>query len=320
MSKRTIGDYILRGFVSRDKATVDAVMKEAEAALALDAKNGNGNGEHDEPDGDEGKQAIIIHNHHNEGGNGTDDTDASGGDDDWKKAVDTQMKELRDGLAKLTDMMTTRAASKDEDKGDDDDDDKKESKDQDVPLPASAGEGAQTGIDPPSAEPDLMEADPALKMGPTMMGDAANRSRINQAMNNVIRDTKARAEVLSPGIKIGVLDGALGDDRMRQAGQRICDTRRKALVAAAGNERGMVAVGRHTADSIKTMSCDAVRMLFIDASDRMRQMNNAQNLPSPQFGDMRRAANSDLRSRIEGINKRNAEFWATQGGVGRRAG
>jgi hypothetical protein len=51
----------------------------------------------------------------------------------------------------------------------------------------------------------------------------------------------------------------------------------------------------------------------------MRQMNNAQNLPSPQFGDHRRAANNDLRSQIEGINKRNAEFWERSGGVARRA-
>jgi hypothetical protein len=105
---------------------------------------------------------------------------------------------------------------------------------------------------------------------------------------------------------------------MTQAGRQICDTRRKALMAASGNERGMVAIGRHTKDAIEVMSCDAVRMLFIDASDRMRSMNNAANLPSPTFGTTRRQANDTLRGRIEQINARNAEFWSTHGGTGRR--
>jgi hypothetical protein len=153
-----------------------------------------------------------------------------------------------------------------------------------------------------------------------MMGDSTQVARLNQAMAKLTRDTKARAEVLNPGMKIGILDGAPGDDRLQVAGKRICDIRRSALTAAAGSERGMVAIGRHTADAIKVMSCDAVRMLFIDASDRMRSMNNAANLPSPQFGDTRRAANLGLRSQIEGINKRNAEFWSANGGTARRVG
>jgi hypothetical protein len=313
MSKRTLRDYINSAFLARDKASATAIADAAEEELP----------EHGEPDGDEGKQAIVIHNHHNEGGNGTDDADdpdKKDDDDDWKKKTEDTLKELRDGLAKITDMLTHRDAdnpfAKKDDKDDDDKDDKDDVKDQDL----NTGEQAATGTLPPSAEPDLMEADPALKTGPSMMGDATYTARINSAMNNLIRDTKARAEVLNPGMKIGVLDGALGENRMTQAGQRICDIRRSALVAAAGNERGMTAVGRHTQDAIKTMSCDAVRMLFIDASDRMRQMNNAANRPSPMFGDMRRASNDSMKAKIEAINTRNAEFWAANGGVGRRVG
>jgi hypothetical protein len=150
------------------------------------------------------------------------------------------------------------------------------------------------------------------------MGDTTYNHRLNTAMDRLQRATKARAQVLAPDLKVGVLDAAPGPDRLKVAGARICDTRRKALIAAVGTERGMVAVGRHTKDAISVMSCDAVRMLFIDASDRMRQMNNAANLPSGNFGDVRRQANTDMRSRIADINKRNAEFWTAQGGVGRR--
>ena len=320
MSKRSLRDLLTSvghaAFFAKDKLTIDKLIKDAE-----EEAGGEDPTAHAEPDGDEGKHASNVHVHIEHKGSAAD-------------TVDARLTKLEDSIARISDMLTTRASSKDadgdkdddkkdddkktdDDDGDkDDDDDKKKDETKDV----DAGEGAQTGIAPPSAEPDLMEADPALKMGPSMMGDSTYKSRINQAMNSLIRDTKGRAEVLSPGIKIGVLDGALGDDRMKQAGQRICDIRRQALTAAAGNERGMVAVGRHTADAIKTMSCDAVRMLFIDASDRMRQMNNAQNMPSPQFGDMRRRANGDLRSRIEDINKRNAEYWAAKGGTARRIG
>jgi hypothetical protein len=309
MSKRTMRDIIHDAFFAKDKATLAQIVKDAEEDLPTG---------HAEPDGDEGdqgdKHAIVIHNHHNEGGNGngngTEDADP---EDEWKKNTDAALKELRDGIAVLRDMLTSRDEFPPK-KDDDEDGDDKDTKDIDP------GPGAQTGSPPPSAEPDLMEADPALKTGKSMMGDTTYIARVNTAMNKLIQDTKARAEVLSPGIKIGVLDGALGDNRMVQAGQRICDTRRAALVAASTNERGMVAVGRHTTDAIKVMSCDAVRMLFIDASDRMRQMNNAANVPSPQFGDNRRVANGNLRSKIEDINKRNAEFWTTHGGTARRVG
>jgi hypothetical protein len=309
MSQRSLRDFLHDAFFARDKASLAKIVADAEEV----------NQEHAEPDGDEGKHAVIIHNHHNENGNGngTDDADPDADDDDWKKSADASIKELRDAVKALTDRLTARdefPPKKDDDE--DGDDDKKETTDED--LPEKVGAGAQTGSPPPSAEPDLMEADPALKMGKTMMGDATQIARLNSAMAKLTRDTKARAEVLSPGIKIGILDGAPGDDRLTTAGKRICDTRRAALTAAAGTERGMVAIGRHTKDAIAVMSCDAVRMLFIDASDRMRSMNNAANLPSPQFGDNRRAANQDLRTRISDINKRNAEFWSANGGTARR--
>jgi hypothetical protein len=305
-----------RAFVARDKTALEAIINEAAKGGSLTTDN---DPEHGEPDGDEGKQAIVIHNHHNEGGDKGDDDqtkDADKDDDEWKKKTDDALKALTDGLTAIRDMLTARGAGKDAEGDKDDDKDKDDTKDQELNM----GEQAATASPPASAEPDLMEADPALKTGPSMMGDATYTARVNGAMNNIIRDTKARAEVLNPGMKIGVLDGALGPDRLTQAGQRICDTRRAALVAAAGNERGMIAIGRHTGDAIKTMSCDAVRMLFIDASDRMRAMNNAANRPSPQFGEMRRATNDSMRAKIDAINARNAEFWAANGGVGKRVG
>lgn len=321
MSKRSMRDYIHDAFFARDKASLAAIVADAEAAKKDDPGEG-------EPDGDEGKQAIVIHNHHNAGpgdkaGTRDEDKDDDDDKDDFKKKTEDALKELRDGMAKLTDMMTSRAKDEFPPKKDDDDDDKKDDDDKDDTKDANGdptiGEGAMTGTDPGSAEPDLMEADPALKTGPSMMGDSTYTARVNQAMNTLVRDTKARAEILAPGIKIGVLDGAAGANRMKDAGARICGLRRQALTTALSSERGQVAVGRHTADSLKTMSCDAVRIIFIDASDRMRAMNNSANMPSPQFGTNRRSTNDSLRSKIENLNKRNAEFWAANGGVGRRA-
>jgi hypothetical protein len=312
MSKRTLRDYIYQGFFARDKASVAAIADAAEEDPPADG----------EPDGDEGKHASNVHVHieHKSGENGTGDADGDKDEERFKKIEDT-VKALDAKITKVLDAVTKArtgdAEGDDDDKGDDkgDDDDKKG----DETTDAEGETGAQTASAPPSAEPDLMEADPALKTGKSQMGDAAFGARVNQAMLALVRDTKARAEVLAPGIGIGVLDGAPGEqNRMTVAGTRICSLRRNALTKAAASEKGKQAMGRYTADHVKAMSCDAVRMLFLDASDRMREINNATNVPSPNFGTAGQPGPGAYRAaqaqRLAGINKANKDFWAKQNG------
>jgi hypothetical protein len=335
MSRRSIGDYILRGFMSRDKASVTAVIQDAEAALAKRTKDQD---DHDEPDGDEGggdKHTIVnIHNHH------------EGDDDDKDKApvgdsgkLGARVARLEKGftsmdkkLDRVLDSITGKgkddglppwlAKKGDDDKGDDDkgDDDKgddDDKKDTDDDLPTGHTEGAQVAQDPPGVEAELMEADPALKTGPSKMGDSAYRGRLSTAFKNLIQETRARAEILAPGIKFPTMDAAQGP---KVASEMICGIRRAALTKAITDQRtGPVIAGYLTAGGIKAMSCDAVRYAFMDASDKVRAHNNATGRPSEATysadGDPR--AFRDAQSeKIRQINARNREFWTKHGGLG----
>jgi hypothetical protein len=341
MSRRSIGDYILRGFMSRDKASVTAVIQDAEAALAKRTKDQD---DHDEPDGDEGggdKHTIVnIHNHH-EGDD--DDKDKAPVGDSGKlgarvarleKDVQKRFTSLDKKLDRVLDSITGKdgdlppwlAKKGDDDKGDDDkgdddkgDDDKgdDDKKDTDDDLPTGHVTGAQESQDPPGVEAELMEADPALKTGPSKMGDSAYLGRLSTAFKNLVQETRARAEILAPGIKFPTMDAAQGP---KVAGELLCGIRRAALAKAIKDQRTGPVIGNYlTADGIKSMSCDAVRYAFMDASDKVRGFNNASGRPSEATyssdGDPR--AFRDAQSeKIRQINARNHEFWAKHGGLG----
>ena len=312
----TMVDYINRAFFAKDKATRDAIVADA----IKDAE-----AEHGEPDGDEGKQAIVIHNHHNEGG---DDGEKTG-----DKALGGRVAALEDGLKSLDRKISkvldavAKHATKDEDGDEDgekkDDDappaDEKKSEDEFPPKDdddaekksddAEGVQGAMVSKGPGSAEPELMEADPALKTGASKMGDAERKSRRMRALVGVVRDCAARAELLAPGIKIAQLDSG-GIDNLVAVGSRLCALRREALAKVATTDAGPKVLGRYAdADSRKGMSCDAVRMLFVDASDRMRQLNNARGVASPMVNDTVRSYRDAQVAVLKSINQQNHDFW-----------
>ena len=328
MSKRTLRDYISQAFLARDKATVAQIMKDAEELEKT---------EHAEPDGDEGPgNTTIIHHHH--GGDAaaaTGDAALEGRVGKLEKSLDSIGKKLDrvlDGLTGKDGELPPWLAKKgdddkddddkgddksdDDDKGDDDkgDDDKDETKDD---LPTGNTEGAQVAEAPSGVEAELMEADPALKTGPSKMGDAAYRGRLSTTFKTFMQETRARAEILAPGMKIATVDAAAGPKATTIA---VCNLRRAALSKALTDARTAPVVGGYfTADSLKTMSCDAVRLAFLDASDRVRQHNNATGRPSEAVyasdGDPRAFRDQQIAV-IKSINARNREFWAKHGGLG----
>lgn len=303
MAARTIRDWIAAGFLARDKASVDAIIKDAE-------KDGDEDADHKEPDGDEGDTHVHLHLSKN--------GDAKTGDtavDAALKAMDTRITGIADQVSKITDAIAKASdgdlppwLKKDGD-GDDDsdgDDDKKEDTNDAGELPGE--EGAQTAQALPSAEPDLMEADPALHTGPSKMGDAAYNAALSKALAKLVKDTRARAEILSPGFKFATIDSAPKADTAK----RLCGMRREALTRASTTDAGKQLLGRYTGDAIKALPCAMVRLVFLDTSDRAREINNAQG---------RSVGTNDVRSfrqgqsaKLKSINERNAEFWAKQSG------
>lgn len=293
MSKRTMGDFLRQAFFAKDKAALAQIVK--------DAENGNG----DEPDGDEGKHAttgteggVHVHIEHHEPGNGdakpTKDEETEErlkGCEDKIAAMDKKLDRILDAMPKVKDeegMSGEATGSK---------------------LPPEAGEGDTTMEPPPAVEAELMEADPVPEQERMRMGDAAYQARRTQGLTALVQDTVARAEVLAPGIQVPTWDSTPGN---KQLAEQLCALRRTALTTAAETDAGKAVLGSYT-QSIRTMSCDAVRYAFRDASDRMRTLNNERNKPSPVFGNQgnqMRGYRTREQEKIAAINKANAEFWA----------
>ena len=321
MSKRSLRDLLTsvahRSFFASDKAYVEKLIKDAEEE----------NGNHEEPDGDEGdhsghKGGVHVHIE-NPKAEATDDGKLSSRVtklEDGLKSLDAKLSKVLDHIVKVKD----EDEEKTEDKTKDDVDPNCEKKvgDEDVgsetpPDPVSEV-GEATMQDPPSLESELMEADPtpARIEG---MGDAAKKAHRAQGVQNLVRDTVARAEVLSPGLKLPTWDAT--PDGKQLAGQ-LCSLRRTALVKAAETDTGKALIGPY-ASSVRTMSCDALRIVFRDTSERMRAFNNQRNQPSPMFGDQvthLRGYRTTEQEKIAKINALNSDYWSKQGvGAGRRA-
>jgi hypothetical protein len=296
MSKRTIRDYISQAFLARDKATVDQVIKDAEKELVVDPDD------HDEPDGDEKDTHVHLHL--------TKNGDTTTGD----IAIDSRFKSVEDSIkaldTKMSKFMDT-VMSKDGDlppwlkkDGDKDPDDKTNDAGE-----LGGEEGAMTAQALSSVEPDLMEADPALNTGPSKMGDAAYIAAVRKGIQKVVKDTRARAEMLVPGMKFATFDAA----PRQETAKLLCDMRRDALKKASTSDAGKRLLGSaYTADAISGLDCGAVRLLFKSTTDRARDDNNGQgrNFQSVTI-DMRGYRDQAARQ-LKSINERNKAFWDKQ--------
>jgi hypothetical protein len=349
MSTRSIRDYVNRAFFARDKASLAAVADEAESAFPPKEEGDDGaKQEHNEPKDGEGDDADHsghvggVHVHIEHGKQGAADATAA------------RLQKIEDSVAALTKTVgrvadavgiPTKAATKDED-GDDDrmanlrkaraaqgqgageseaeegegegGEESKEkpdfikAKDTD---PEAGSLGAAEALLLKAAEPELMNADPSLRTGRSDMGDATHAKKVRDAFALVVRDAAARAEVLHPGSRMPTIDTATLD--AAAATKRLCAFRRGALLGASKSSNGRKAIGRHTGDDIRRMSCDAVRILFDDASAKMWHVNNDSartvNESAFQPPDLR-SYRSQQAEQLRAINDRNNEFWGKQQG------
>jgi hypothetical protein len=326
-----------RAFFAKDKATFARLADEAEEQEATVQVPPDEDTGHREPDGDEGKHPQNVHIHvEHAGGNGD-------------SALADRVTKLEDGvkgigavLGRMADKMGIRDADlpegfkKNWGKEGEDKPETPETEDGEMPAEVKEhfeqksedsdlggdlmhmgnenGESGLTMSKPPASSAELVEADPALKQEKTRMGDAAYKSRTLQAIGNIVRDTVARAEILHPGIKVPTLDAG-GEAKWPETQKRLHGLRRNALVELAKTDKGKEILGNY-APSVGGMSYDAMRIIFADASAKMRAMNNAASVPSPMFGDMAgdlRAHRSRQVEIVRGINSANHDYWTKQG-------
>ena len=301
MSKRRLRDYIYDGFFAKDKATV--------ASIVLDAEKNVDPGDHEEPDGDEGDTHVHLHLTKNGDATTAADTSLDGRVakiEDGLKSLDTKLTKFFDSIKDGD--LPPWLAKKDGDKDDDKKDDVSDAVEQ-----LTGSEGAQSAQALTAAEPDLMEADPALNTGPSKMGDAAYVTAVNKQLTKLVQETRSRAEILAPGTKFATFDAA----PKAETAKLLCSMRRDALLKATATEVGRKALGRYTADAITGLDCGNVRLVFLDASDRARDINNGQGRNYQPSGDRTVDARSFRQGQaavLKTINERNRAHWEKQMG------
>jgi hypothetical protein len=135
--------------------------------------------------------------------------------------------------------------------------------------------------------------------------EEATRTTDAASLAGEIADTKARAEILAPGIKFPTFD-AKADPKTTRDG--LCGLRRKALLAAkTGDSADLVAP--LLGGDIRKMTCDAVSAAFIGASELVSRSNNARVIGREKA--TRDKATGRAPTNAE-INEANRQFWSTR--------
>lgn len=113
----------------------------------------------------------------------------------------------------------------------------------------------------------------------------------------------ARAEILSPGIKVPTFDGV----STKKTADALCSLKRRALTAAFADAKMKTVLANviAAAPAVKTMDCATLNLAFVGASDIVRASNN-------KVADSTAIAPTKLNpiaAQVQAINKRNHEIW-----------
>jgi hypothetical protein len=119
------------------------------------------------------------------------------------------------------------------------------------------------------------------------------------------QDVFARAEILSPGVRLPTFDSKAKHGATLDS---LCLLKRKALARAFdGAHRDAITPFLGSAPDFKTLTCDAIGGAFVGASEIVRRVNNAQSSNATFDGSKTAAVTAKS---VSDINARNKEFWA----------
>ena len=133
--------------------------------------------------------------------------------------------------------------------------------------------------------------------------EKSGKTTDSAGLKSEFTDTLARAEILSPGIKLPTFDAKV--DQKKTAGS-LCALRRKALTNAFKDDDRKEFVSPFVGDrpDFTKLTCDAAKQMFVGASELAKRANNRA-----QVFDTRRAATDAHSNSIKGINESNRAFW-----------
>ena len=119
----------------------------------------------------------------------------------------------------------------------------------------------------------------------------------------------ARAEIVSPGIRMPTRDAAL---TKQKAQDTLCALRRGALDAAFKTEKGKAAIMPFAGSSpdFKGMTCDTARAIFVGVSNTMSESNNRAHMSVMDAAQVSDVGGLSFASTGADRNKRNRDFWA----------
>lgn len=277
-TKKSFKDRLMAAFKAKDEAAIEKlageVTEDAEGEIAeTDLKTGSGGG--------------ITINVHGQSASAAPAAEAKTGDEAETEAEDP-LKKVMDAIGaigeRLTKLEGAGSATADAD-GDEDEDE---------------GEGESTA----DADGDEDEDD---KKGKTKTGDGKTVTRDSKGLASIHQDTAARAEILSPGIKVPTFDAKADRTKTRDA---LCAFRRKALDKAYATDEGKAAIepllAGKTLDT-KKLTCDAATILFTAASENMKAVNRAA---STGTGKIRANDTGAVKvPTIADMNKAAGDFW-----------
>ncbi|MET3409472.1 DUF2213 domain-containing protein [Methylobacterium sp. 1030] len=167
---------------------------------------------------------------------------------------------------------------------------------------------AQRKDEPAAEEAKTEDADPAEgetgEEDPTVVA-APEPEMVNDA---AFRDTAARAEILSPGLRMPTTDG-LRDAAAR--GGAILAHKRRALTNyfAAHADMASSLLGTKTVPDFAKMAPASVHLAFVGASNAVRTANNSRVTNRILVGDSKPEGRMTAAER----NRLNREFWASKG-------
>lgn len=149
---------------------------------------------------------------------------------------------------------------------------------------------------------------------PPGTGDKARKATDSQYLDASFRETVAMAEIIAPGIHYPTYDSKAAP---KKTFLDICGLRRKALQLGNNDAaiNGMITIvrgGRElTADALTKMPCNEVRSTFFAVGAMKAADNKARNSgnSTASNGGNGGATQQTSRTIMEGVNKRNKEFW-----------
>jgi len=168
----------------------------------------------------------------------------------------------------------------------------------------SALEGVKADPDPVDEDDDVIDEDDdddeTTKDKKTV--DSNKKTKDSSSLQEQFTETLARAEILSPGIKLPTFDRKAD---FKQTFDSICGLRRRALSKVSDDHRELIAPVLEGLD-LKKATCDSIKHVFIAASELARKSTNDH-----QFKVTRPVKDSSAKNipTIAEINKKNREAW-----------